>query len=314
MSCGWNGWVRMVLAGVGLMFLAACGGDGIDHPSDILDTTPYALDVPGLDIPADPAPADTSTSPDLIQPDTASPSDTTTDVAPDVSADVATDLPTADLPPEVTITCPAYGSILISEIMPNPKVASDANGEYFEVTNVTDVTIDLAGWSIISQTSVHAIPAGTPLRVAGNSTLLFARSSNANENGGIAPDYVFDKVTLTNEADDLVLDCQGTVIDAVVYDMTAGWPKKEGRAMLLDLYSLDADKNDDPANWCNAFATFGGGDYGSPGLVNDACGINSCGDKVVQNWEECDDGNLTDGDGCEADCTPTLVTADASES
>jgi cysteine-rich repeat protein len=37
-----------------------------------------------------------------------------------------------------------------------------------------------------------------------------------------------------------------------------------------------------------------------------------CGDGIVQQGEECDDDNLVDGDGCEADCTVTPVCGDGS--
>ena len=33
------------------------------------------------------------------------------------------------------------------------------------------------------------------------------------------------------------------------------------------------------------------------------CALPACGDTIVQTGEECDDGNVVDGDGCEADCT-----------
>ena len=43
-----------------------------------------------------------------------------------------------------------YGdsSIVISEIMINPSAVSDSYGEWFEVVNMTDMTIDLQGWTI----------------------------------------------------------------------------------------------------------------------------------------------------------------------
>ncbi|MGH7788941.1 MAG: hypothetical protein ACRERC_18870, partial [Candidatus Binatia bacterium] len=41
--------------------------------------------------------------------------------------------------------------------------------------------------------------------------------------------------------------------------------------------------------------------------VGDACDAQTCGDTVVEDGEECDDGNTTGGDGCEADCGLTAV-------
>ena len=46
-----------------------------------------------------------------------------------------------------------------------------------------------------------------------------------------------------------------------------------------------------------------------PGLscVEGTCGETLCGDNMVQGDEECEDGNLVDGDGCDNDCTFTRV-------
>lgn len=40
---------------------------------------------------------------------------------------------------------------------------------------------------------------------------------------------------------------------------------------------------------------------------NGACAPTICGDKVIEGTEVCDDGNLVDGDGCDADCTLSCV-------
>lgn len=42
-----------------------------------------------------------------------------------------------------------------------------------------------------------------------------------------------------------------------------------------------------------------------------ACVAARCGDGIVTAPEECDDGNVTDGDGCQADCTFSCVSSDA---
>jgi cysteine-rich repeat protein len=40
---------------------------------------------------------------------------------------------------------------------------------------------------------------------------------------------------------------------------------------------------------------------------NGACSATICGDKLIEGMEVCDDGNLIDGDGCDADCTFSCV-------
>lgn len=46
-----------------------------------------------------------------------------------------------------------------------------------------------------------------------------------------------------------------------------------------------------------------------PGLVctSGSCGPPTCGDEVMEGTEQCDDGNLTNSDGCEVDCTRSVV-------
>ncbi|NVJ10326.1 lamin tail domain-containing protein [Myxococcus sp. AM001] len=46
-----------------------------------------------------------------------------------------------------------------------------------------------------------------------------------------------------------------------------------------------------------------GGD--EPGCEGASCAQAVCGNNVVEQGEQCDDGNTVDGDGCESDCTPT---------
>lgn len=60
----------------------------------------------------------------------------------------------------------------------------------------------------------------------------------------------------------------------------------------------------------------GNGDNGALDAGTDAGtdGGGSCGDGVVQSPEQCDDGNTTDGDGCDSDCTYTCsVDADCDD-
>ncbi|MBM4341928.1 MAG: lamin tail domain-containing protein [Deltaproteobacteria bacterium] len=110
---------------------------------------------------------------------------------------------------------------------------------------------------------------------------------------------------------------------------TTGFPVVEGKSMQLDPAAYDHTKNDDFKNWCEAQDPYGDGDWGSPGQANPPC-VNpctgkpdnsscgkdliclsgkckpapKCGDGQIQAAlnEECDDGNVNDGDGCSATC------------
>jgi cysteine-rich repeat protein len=202
----------------------------------------------------------------------------------------------------VAAGCPAPGEVIISEIMADPLVSSDAQGEYFEVTNLTDRAFDVVDWELRSGTAKTYVTLPNPLVLAPHGVLVFAKSGDEALNGGFHADYVMIKLSFTNSADDVSIACNGTVIDRVAYVSSAGWPHKSGHAMVLDPSAFDAAKNDDPKNWCGGFEAFGAGDFGSPGAVNGSCGATSCGDKTVQAWEACDDGNSKAGDGCDPGC------------
>lgn len=195
-----------------------------------------------------------------------------------------------------------YGALIITEIMYDPSWVPDKTGEYFELYNTTDHPIDLRGCLIQSQDKKHVITAGEPILVPPKGTTLLAASGDPALNGGISPAYVYSSINLANTADELSITCEGTLLDKVVYNTSAGWPKKAGAAMVLDPSGYDADLNDDPRYWCRGFKKFGLGDLGSPGEPNEPCGQTSCGDKFVQAWEECDDGNSKPNDGCEPTC------------
>ena len=60
---------------------------------------------------------------------------------------------------------------------------------------------------------------------------------------------------------------------------------------------------DEPGCPCTSDANCGDG----LACIDNTCQETICGDNVVQGDEECEDGNLTDGDGCDNDCTFTRV-------
>ena len=202
---------------------------------------------------------------------------------------------------------PGPGQVVITEIMHRPLAVGGAQGEWIEVRNVTDGTLDLSG-VILRDAAVdsHVLsPAGALLIEAG-AELVLGRSANLG--GGVAPDYVYTGFQLGNGADSVILEGPGGLIDAVAYDGGVTFPNVEGASMALDPASTDATANDAGAAWCAAKVTFGAGDKGTPGAPNPSC--HACGDGTVDPGEACDDGNADPGDGCEPDCTLTPVCGD----
>jgi hypothetical protein len=169
-------------------------------------------------------------------------------------------------------TCPAPGSIIITEIMQNPSVVSDSDGEYFEVFNTTGAAIDLLGWVLMDSSSaseIHTI--ASSVIVPANGYVVLGTNTDTASNGGVNVDYDYgDSYFLGNGTDDIVLDCGGDVIDAVEWDNGATFPDPNGASMELAVDKYTAADNDFGENWGEATSEIqSGGDLGTPGAVND---------------------------------------------
>ncbi|SDX64301.1 Por secretion system C-terminal sorting domain-containing protein [Lutibacter oricola] len=159
----------------------------------------------------------------------------------------------------------AEGDIIISEMMNNPAAVSDSNGEYFELFNTTNASIDIGGWIIEDGNSSETI-SGT-LLIPPLGYVVLAKNSDTAANGGVVADYDYTStITLTNSNGTLILrNSSNVVIDRVDFDDTT-FPIVSGKSMELSQSSLDHISNNSGANW--ALATLeivAGGDLGSPG-------------------------------------------------
>ena len=176
------------------------------------------------------------------------------------------------------------GDVILTEIMRNSADDND-DGEYVELLNTTAAPVDLVGCVLRDADSDSHEICVPSLTIAAGERIVLARSALAEENGGLEPDYTYGGLThggacsggsfqMSNTEDEVVLDCCGVVVDEVVYDDGDGWPDEAAHAMSLSPDSLDAESNDDPANWCDATADVPYGDganFGTPGLPNTEC-------------------------------------------
>ena len=108
--------------------------------------------------------------------------------------------------------------------------------------------------------------------IAANGYLVFARSADVAENGGIENARTFD-FGLTNVGDILVLKCAGVELDRVDYGAD-GFPRDaQGIAIQLNPERLNAQANDAGDAWCAATTVYpaGGEQQGTPGVANSEC-------------------------------------------
>ena len=164
------------------------------------------------------------------------------------------------------------GDIIINEILQNPLIVSDSYGEWFELYNTTENTIELNGCIIRDDSGdTHAIDSS--LVISSLDYAILAKNGDSNLNGGIAPDYVYSGMILSNSSDQIVLECNQIEIDRVEYDNGLTFPDLNGASMILANPALD---NNIGSNWCESSSIFGAGDLGTPGSLNDSCGDVQC--------------------------------------
>ena len=162
---------------------------------------------------------------------------------------------------------PGSDDLVFTEVMQNPAAVDDADGEWFELLNRTNDTLDLTGCTLSDLGSdSHTIGS---LTIAPHTRLVLAKNADFATNGNLAVDYEYgSSLSLGNGDDELILSC-GAEVDRIEWTGSAPWPDPTGASMSLDEGShLD---NEDGANWCEGSSSYGAGDRGTPGGVNDAC-------------------------------------------
>jgi hypothetical protein len=185
---------------------------------------------------------------------------------------------------ERDIVPPQAGDAVITELMPNPDAASDADGEWFEVYFAQ--AADLNGLELGKDPSSIDFTVGDAncLPVAAGTYVLFAVEGNTALNGGLPPvDMVFDGFTLANAGGGIFVGYDGAVLDQITY---TGGMVSAGASTSLDSAVLSATENDDATNWCDGVDAFGAGDLGTPGAANPSCGFvppDTCIDPVTSN-------------------------------
>lgn len=161
-----------------------------------------------------------------------------------------------------SVTHPVPGAVIVTEIMSNPTAVSDGTGEWFELQNVSEQSVDLGG-CVVSRAGAGSNTLPAKLLLPGAVALL-ARSFNTVDNGNLMPDATFSfSLTVSGTID---LTCDARVID------TMTWPGEiAGRSRSLDPRHFDAASNDSEANWCYSTTLYNASDAGTPGAPNADC-------------------------------------------
>lgn len=190
--------------------------------------------------------------------------------------------------------CPQFGDLIITEIMQNPATVSDAVGEYFEIYNRVDTSFNLQHLTVRDNGTNEFIITDSVV-IAPNSYFIFCRNDDPNVNGGFMVDYVYSGFSLGNSDDQIIIECNGQLIDSVAYDGGSNFPDPNGGSMNLSPDAFDPVANDDGSNWCITSERINAaGDFGTPGQANTLCTPELCAFSNV---------NLTTSDCIENDLT-----------
>ena len=158
-------------------------------------------------------------------------------------------------------------AIVVSEIMQNPNGSSDRRGEWFEVSNVGNVGVDLVGF-VVKDDDHDRFSIDSSLVVPAGGTAVLGRSADPDLNGHVDVAFEFgDSMALHNSGDELVLlDRRGIQVDRVAWDDGVTFPDPDGASMMLADLSVDNARG---SSWCAAPRWWPLGDRGTPGAPND---------------------------------------------
>ena len=156
----------------------------------------------------------------------------------------------------------AFSGISITEIMPDPSMVSDSYGEWFEIFNSNDTSININGWIIKDlDDDYHIIGSeGLEVIIEPGEYVVMARNDNQSLNGGISVGYQYSNFTLSSNDEIILTNSSGAILDEVHY--TDSWAYDNGVSM--EIHDIELD-NGIYENWFSSIAQYGNGDYGTPG-------------------------------------------------
>ncbi|VAW57438.1 hypothetical protein MNBD_GAMMA07-1822 [hydrothermal vent metagenome] len=147
--------------------------------------------------------------------------------------------------------------LLITEVMANPAAVSDTNGEWFELFNPTNESIDLNGITLSDDGgNRHVITSDSALLVNPGSFFVMARNGDDTTNGGFSADYVYNSFSLGNTRDQIIFSDANSILLRLDYE--AGFVPAAGSTELINGVMQIS-------NYRASETAFGLGDLGTPG-------------------------------------------------
>jgi len=99
---------------------------------------------------------------------------------------------------------PHYDILVITEIMKDPSLVDDSNGEWFEILNNGTRSLQLSGWTIEDlNTDMHTISQSIELDIG--EYFVLGNNDNYDSNGGVDIGYQYSSITLQNSSDAIII-------------------------------------------------------------------------------------------------------------
>ncbi len=161
-----------------------------------------------------------------------------------------------------------YGDLIITEIMFDPSLLTDALGEWVEFYNTSTFRINLNGLRF-ADNSTSSIYIDEDLIINPGSYFTIAKNIAGLEN----PSMVSNVLNLANAGERLVLLApSGLEIAIVDYGLIINaMNTPAGSSLNLSLDKYTANDAQLPVNWCLGTIEYSTGDKGTPGLPNKIC-------------------------------------------
>jgi chitodextrinase len=177
-----------------------------------------------------------------------------------------------------TASSPQAGELSITEVMHSPSVGTT---DYVELHNPTPRLLNIAGLqighavpgSITSFTVSSPYPGGAVLVPPGG-WFVVARHGQFDSNGGVPADYELgDTFELLGDGRLILRAGAETLVEDFTW--SSSFPQTPGRSMNLASSIVGTWAAQRPWYWCDTSVNSRllGGDYGTPGQPNEACGL-----------------------------------------
>jgi len=173
---------------------------------------------------------------------------------------------------------PAAGTLVITEVMPNP-AGTETTREWFEVTNTGTTAFDLNGLGLDRAGDTRmpdVISASECKSVAPGGFALFARSADPASNSMLPAVTATFGFSMPNTSGDVQVVDGETVLDAITYGNVSS-ATYDGKSLSLDPDHFSTTGNDVVApplgqTWCLGATAYGTeGNHGTPGAANPQC-------------------------------------------